>query len=32
MKKLYEKKNSLLNEMEEILNKAKEETRSFTEE
>lgn len=32
MKKLYEKKNSLLNEMEYILNKAKEETRSFTEE
>lgn len=32
MKKLYEKKNSLLNEMENILNKAKEETRSFTEE
>ena len=32
MKKLYEKKNSLLNEMEDILNKAKEETRSFTEE
>ena len=32
MKKLYEKKNSLLNEMEEILKKAKEETRSFTEE
>lgn len=32
MKKLIEKKNSLVNEMEEILSKAKEEIRRFTEE
>ncbi len=32
MKKLIEKKNSLVNEMEEILSKAKEEIRGFTEE